>query len=52
MRTEQEIRRHLQTFENETLTNGPFIEFKIIARKAAKQALECVLEESDSLLTY
>jgi hypothetical protein len=52
MRTEQEIRKRLRDLENETLNSGPFTERKIIARKAAKQALEWVLEETDSLLTY
>jgi uncharacterized protein YbcI len=52
MRTEQEIRKRLRHLENETLNNGPFSEFKNIARKAAKQALEGVLEETESLLTY
>ena len=52
MRTEQEIRRRLRELEDETRTSGPFTEFKIIARKAAKQALEWVLEENDNLLTY
>ena len=52
MRTEQEIRKSLKNLENETLTNGPFTEFEIIARKAAKQALEWVLEETENLLTY
>ena len=52
MRTEQEIRKRLRDLENETQTDGPFTEFKNIARKAAKQALEWVLEETESLLTY
>ena len=52
MRTEPEIRKRLNDLENETLTSGPFTEFETIARKAAKQALEWVLEETESLLTY
>jgi hypothetical protein len=52
MRTEQEITERLRDLENETRTDGPFIEPKNIARKAAKQALEWVLEETESLLTY
>jgi hypothetical protein len=52
MRTEQEIRKRSKDLENETLTSGPFTEFENIARKAAKQALEWVLEETESLLTY
>jgi hypothetical protein len=52
MRTEQEIRKRLNDLKNETLTSGPFTEFEDIAKKAAKQALELVLEETESLLTY
>jgi hypothetical protein len=52
MRTEQEIRKRLRDLENETLTDGPFTEFEIIARKAAKQALEWFLEDTEKLLTY
>jgi hypothetical protein len=52
MRTEEEIRKRLDHLENESQTEGPFIEQKNIARKAAKQALEWVLEQTDSLLTY
>jgi len=52
MRTEQEIRKRLRDLENETRTDGPFTEWQNIARKAAKQALEWVLEETESLLTY
>jgi hypothetical protein len=52
MRTEQEIRQSLKELENEMLNGGPFTERKIIARKATKQALEWVLEETKSLLTY
>jgi hypothetical protein len=52
MRTEQEIRQRLRELENETRTDGPFTEFQIIARKATKQALEWVLEETKNLLTY
>jgi len=52
MRTEQEIRKSLRDLEDETRIYGPFTEFQIIARKATKQALEWVLEETKSLLTY
>jgi hypothetical protein len=52
MATEQEIRKRLRDIENETLNGGPFPERKIIDRKAEKQALEWVLEETESLLTY
>ena len=46
MRTEQEIRKRLRNLEDNMLTDGPFTEFEIIAKKAAKQALEWVLEET------
>ncbi len=52
VRTEEEIRKRLERLERERETEGPFIEQKNIARKATKQALEWVLEETDSLLTY
>jgi len=51
MRTEQEIRKRLEDLKNEMLNDGPFTEFEKIARKAAKQALDWVLEETESLLT-
>jgi hypothetical protein len=51
-RTEEEIRKRLELLEKERETEGPFTEQKNIARKAAKQALLWVLEETDSLLTY
>jgi hypothetical protein len=52
MRTEQEIRQHLNQLEKEGLNNGPFREWENVARKAAEQALEWVLENTDKLLTY
>ncbi len=52
MRTKQEIRKRLRDLENETLTSGPFREWENIARKAAKQALEWVLGETENPLTY
>jgi hypothetical protein len=52
MRTEQEIRKRLRDLENETLTGGPFREWESIAMKAAKQALEWVLGETENPLTY
>jgi hypothetical protein len=50
MRTEHEIRKRLEDIENELLTNGPFREWETITRKATKQALEWVLEETEILL--
>jgi hypothetical protein len=52
MRTEEEIRKRLKHLEKERETEGPFTEQKNVARKAAKQALEWVLEETNNLLTY
>jgi hypothetical protein len=52
MRTEQEIRNHLKLLENEGSNDGPFREWENIARKAAEQALEWILEDTDKLLTY
>jgi hypothetical protein len=52
MRTEEEIRKQLRVLEKERMTEGPFTERKNIARIAAKQALEWVLDETDSPLTY
>lgn len=52
MRTEEDIRKRLAHLQKERLNGGPFSELENIARKAAKQALEWVLEETDNLLTY
>jgi len=52
VKTEEEIRKRLELLDKERETEGPFIEQKNIARKAAQQALLWVLEETDSLLTY
>jgi hypothetical protein len=51
-RTEEDIRKRLELLKKQRETEGPFTEQKNIARKAAKQALLWVLEETDSLLTY
>jgi hypothetical protein len=52
VRTEEEIRKRLERLEKERETGGPFTEQKNIARKATKQALEWVLERTDTLMTY
>ena len=52
MRTEEEIRKQLLVLEKERTTEDPFTERKNIARIAVKQALEWVLGETDSPLTY
>jgi hypothetical protein len=52
VRKEQEIKKRLISLEKEAQTNGPFTEWQNIAIKAARQALEWVLERTDNLLTY
>jgi hypothetical protein len=52
MRTEKEIRERLEKLTKERLTEGPYIEKDSIAWHATKQALEWVLEETETLLTY
>ena len=52
MRTEKEIRERLERLKIERLTQGPYIEKDDIALHATKQALEWVLEETETLLTY
>jgi hypothetical protein len=52
MRTKEEIRKRLENLEKTSATKGPYTEQKSIAKKAAKQALEWVLEETNTLLTY
>jgi hypothetical protein len=52
MRTEKEIRERLEKLKKERLTQGPYIEKDNIAWHATKQALEWVLEETETLLTY
>jgi hypothetical protein len=51
-RTEEEIRERLKKFKKERLTQGPYLEKNDIAWHAAKQALEWVLEKTETLLTY
>jgi len=52
VRTKEEIRKYLELPEKKRETEGSFIEHENIARKAAKQGLLWVLQETDSLLTY
>jgi hypothetical protein len=52
MRTKEEIRERLEKLREERLTQGPYVEKDDIAWHAAKQALEWVLEETETLLTY
>ena len=50
--TEKEIGERLDRLMKERLTQGPYIEKDNIAWHAVKQALEWVLEETGTLLTY
>ena len=52
VRTEKEIRERLDKLQKERLTEGPHTEKDNIAWHATKQALEWVLEETETLLTY
>lgn len=52
MRIEKEIRAQLERLKRQRITEGPYSERKNIAWYAAKQALEWVLEEVESPLTY
>lgn len=52
MRMEKEIRERLEKLKKERLTQGPYLEKDDIAIHATKQALEWVLEETETLLTY
>jgi hypothetical protein len=44
--------RTVRELRKERLTQGPYIEKDNIALHATKQALEWVLEETETLLTY
>ena len=52
VRMEKEIRGRLDILQKERLTEGPYLEKDNIAWHATKQALEWVLEETETLLTY
>jgi hypothetical protein len=52
MRTEKEIRERLEKLQKERLTQGPYVEKDDVALHATKQALEWVLEETETLLTF
>ena len=52
VRTEKLIRERLDKLMKERLTEGPYLEKDNIAWHATKQALEWVLEETETLLTY
>ena len=52
MRTEKEIREQLEKLKRQRIDKGSLIERKNIAWHASKQALEWVLKEAESPLTY
>ena len=52
MRSENEIRKQLKLLKQNKITGGPYSELKTIAWNATKQALEWILEETETLLTY
>ena len=48
---EKEIRERLDKLKKERLTDGPYLEQENIAWHATKQALEWVLEDTETLTT-
>ena len=52
MRSENEIRKRLDQLRKQRLHRGPYSELKDIAWHGTKQALEWVLEETDTPLSY
>ena len=52
MKSENEIRNRLKLLKQIRLTGGPYSELKNIAWHGTKQALEWVLEETETPLTY
>ena len=52
MRLENEIRKLLEELKKQRETKGPYSELKNIALHASKQALEWVLEETETPLTF
>jgi hypothetical protein len=52
IRSETEVRERLERLHSQRAIEEPYIERKEIAWHAAKQALEWILEEAESLLTY
>jgi hypothetical protein len=52
MRKENEIRKQLEELKNQRLNGAPYSELKSIAWHGTKQALEWILEETETLLTY
>jgi len=52
MKSENEIRNRLNLLKQHRLIGGPYSELKNIALHGTKQALEWVLEEAETPLTY
>jgi hypothetical protein len=52
LKTEQEIKKQLETIEKVMLEKGPFREWENIAMKSTKQALEWVLEKSEKVISF
>jgi hypothetical protein len=52
LRKENEIRDFLKKIMNDRLNGSPYPELKSIAWHGTKQALEWVLEEKDTPLSY
>ena len=52
MRTEKEIRKQLEKLKNQRINSGPHTELKNVSWHGTKQALEWVLEEKETPLTF
>jgi hypothetical protein len=52
MRSENEIRKRLELLKQNKVTEGPYSELKTIAWNAIRQALEWVLEDKETPLTF
>jgi hypothetical protein len=52
VRSEIEIRKRLKLLKENKMVGGPYSELKSIAWHGTKQALEWVLEETETPLTY
>jgi len=52
MRLENKIRKRLESLKSQRLHGGPYSELKSIAWHGTKQALEWVLEETETPLTF